>query len=196
MRSSVVLLAANIALVGLVMGGCNITVNVPTGDDGLSEAGVEQLHTAAPIVQTEDPRHVPLPETLVGQGDTIIVDQSVNVIVNIDEELPVIDLPDSTVLGFDNQTGYDIYIQYYADDEFQGVYVFDGETLLLDYPCLTVVELVSEDDIDPFTGELVDSFVLSDVYLNPDDFICGDALVLTFDAFTTEIIVEYIYLLP
>jgi len=74
----------------------------------------------------------------------------------------------------------------------QGVYVYDGETLLLDYPCLAEIELLSEDDIDPLTGIVVDSFDLYEVYYNPEDFLCGDAVILPFEAETIEIIVEYV----
>ena len=197
MRCRVMPLVLSVCLVGLVMGGCNLTLNVPPETTVQpSASGLQELDNSVGTVQTTDPRQVSLPDSLTSAGDTVVVDQSVNVVVNVNQEVATIDLPDRTVLGFDNQTGFDIYIQYYADNDFQGVYVYDGETLLLDYPCLSAIELVSEDDIDPFTGDLVDSLVLSEVYLNPEDFLCGDAVILPFEAFTTEIVVDYIDLLP
>jgi hypothetical protein len=43
----------------------------------------------------------------------------------------------------------------------------------------------------------VDSFDLSGiVYFNPDDFLCGDALILTFDPFTISARAEVVDLLP
>ena len=112
-------------------------------------------------------------------------------------DIDVVELPDRTVLGFENDTGWDIYITYYADDEFQGVYVYDGEALLLEYPCLSVIELISEDDVDPYTGVLVDSFDLTGVdFFNPDDFFCGDAFILNFDPYSVSARAEVIDLLP
>jgi len=61
------------------------------------------------------------------------------------------------------------------------VYVYDGETLLLEYPCLNVLELIQEDHVDPYRL-LVESFDLTGTnFFNPDDFICGDAFILNFD---------------
>ncbi len=60
--------------------------------------------------------------------------------------------------------------------------MYDGETLLLEYPCLFLIELLEEQDFDPFTGEFVDIFDLSGAFFeNPFDFECGDALILTID---------------
>jgi len=198
MRATILPLALLTVLTVLVPGGCNIDLQFVPGDgdtDGTSTGGVTRLRSAVGTVQADDPRAVDLPEVLVDAGDTVIINQDVNVIINIEDELVVEELPDVTVLGFDNQTGFDLYLRYLADDESQGVYVYDGETLLLEYPCLTVVELLSEDDLDPLDGLLVDSFELTDVYFNPDDFVCGDALVLVFDPLTVEITVELVELL-
>lgn len=163
-----------------VLGGCTFNL------------GLDRLASAVGTVQTTDPRDADLPDELVDEGDTVVIDADVNVIVDIEEDLAVIELPDSTVIGFDNQTGWDIYVQFLADGEPQGVYVFDGETLLLDYPCLGKIELLWEDDIDPFSGVVVDSFELGELYLNPEDFFCGDAIIFPFEADTVEIVVEYI----
>lgn len=134
-----------------------------------------------------------LPPVLVDRGDTIIINADVTVIVNPAVDIPPARLPDLTVLAFENDTDWDIYIKYFADGELQGIYVYQGEALLLGYPCLEVVELISEDDIDPFTGELVDSFDLTDyVFFNPEDFFCGDALIFNFDPFAVNVFVEVI----
>jgi hypothetical protein len=109
----------------------------------------------------------------------------------------LVELPNRTVLGFENDTGWDIYITYYVDGDWQDVYVYDGEALPLDYPCLSVIELISEDDIDPYTGAIVDSFDLTgNDYFNPDDFICGDAFILNFDPFSISARAEVVDLLP
>ncbi len=160
-----------------------------SGDDGLRE-----LEAEIEVLQEEDPRDVELPDALVDVGADVIIDADVDVIINIDEDVVVEELPDALLVGFENYTGYDIYVQYYADGELQGVFVYDGETLLLDYWCLTTLELVSEDDIDPLTGVLVDSWELAALYVNPDDFLCGDALIFVFDALGVELTYEVIEL--
>lgn len=43
-----------------------------------------------------------------------------------------------------------------------------------------MIELISEDDVHPVTGVLVDAFDLTGVnYFNPEDFGCGDAFILS-----------------
>lgn len=153
-----------------------------------------RLTSAVGVIQA---RPQTLPPVLVQEGDTILIDASVTIINDPVRDIVVVELPNRTVLGFENDTGWDIYIRYYADDELQGVYVYDGEALLLDYPCLDVIELISEDDVDPGTGLLVDSFDLTgDDYFNPDDFLCGDAFILNFDPFSVSARAEILDLLP
>lgn len=156
-----------------VLGGCS-------GDLDLElEDVLGGLRSAIGPIQT---RSQDLPPVLVDQGDTIIIDNRVTIIDDLDEDIVIVDVPNITVLTFENYTGRDIYLTYYADDQYQGVYVYDGETLLLEYPCLSVIELISEDDIDPFSGVLIDSFDLTGInFFNPEDFYCGDAYIITFD---------------
>jgi hypothetical protein len=71
-----------------------------------------------------------LPPALVQEGDTILIDASVTIIDDPAQDIVVVELPNRTVLGLENDTGWDIYIRYYADDELQGVYVYDGEVML------------------------------------------------------------------
>ena len=153
-----------------------------------------RLTDAVGVIQT---RPQTLPPVLVQEGDTILIDASVTIIDDPAQDIVVVELPDLTVLGFENDTGWDIYIQYFADGELQAVYVYDGEALLLEYPCLSVIELISEDDVDPGSGLLVDSFDLTgNDFFNPDDFICGDAFILNFDPFTINARAEVVDRLP
>lgn len=148
------------------------------------------LADAVGIIQS---RSQELPPVLVERGDEILIDADVTIIVNPSVDIVYADLPNLTVLAFENVTDWDIFIKYLADGELQGIYVYQGEALLLSYPCLGVVDLISEDDIDPFTGELVDSFDLTGFsYFNPEDFFCGDALILNFDPFSVNVSVEVI----
>lgn len=171
------------------------SLNLITGCGNQSFANaLNRLIDAVGDIQT---RPQALPPVLVQQGDTILIDASVTIINNPAQDIDIIELPNQTVLGFENDTGLDIFIQYFADDELQGVFVFDGEALLLNYPCLSVIELISEDDVDPVTGVLVDSFDLTgNDFFNPDDFICGDAFIVNFDPFSVNVRTEVIDLLP
>lgn len=177
------------ACLPLILGpGCPGVITIEIVDSAT------RLTNAVGPIQT---RPQTLPPILVEQGDTILIDNSVTIIVNPAQDLIVAELPNRTVLGFENDTGWDIYIRYFADGVLQGVYVYDGEALLLDYPCLSLIELLSEDDIDPFTGLLVDSFDLTGGdFFNPDDFICGDAFILNFDPWSIEARAEVVALLP
>jgi hypothetical protein len=186
MRSLRLLIAACLSL--SLVAGCPDQVVVDIGDVAA------RLTDAVGVVQTQPQT---LPPALVQQGDTILIDNSVTIIDNPAQDIVVVELPDRTVLGFENDTGWDIYIQYFADGDLQGVYVYDGEALLLEYPCLSVIELSSEDDVDPDTGLLVDSFDLTGAdFFNPDDFGCGDAFILNFDPSSVSARTEVVDLLP
>ena len=168
--------------------GCSGPISIDTGDI------FTRLADAVGVIQT---RPQTLPPVLVQEGDTILIDASVTIIDDPAQDIVVVELPNLTVLGFENDTGWDIYIQYFADGELQAVYVYDGEALLLEYPCLSVIELISEDDVDPDTGLLVDSFDLRGAdFFNPDDFACGDAFILNFDPFSVAARTEVVELLP
>lgn len=134
-------------------------------------------------IQQEDPEVIVLPPPLQDQGDVIIIDNSVTIINDIHEDVIIEELPDVVMIGFENLTDFDGYYRYLADGELQGIFVFSGETLLLEYPCLSDIELLSEDYFDPDTGVQADSFDINDgLFVNPFDFECGDALFITFDA--------------
>lgn len=180
------------ACLGLaVLTGCNLQVNVN------QTTAVERLTAAVTSVQADDPRTIDLPTPVVDRSDTVIIDDSVDVIVNIEQDLVAADLPDQTVLGIANHAGFDIYVRYFANAELQAVYVFDGDTLLLAYSCLDSVEFLSEDDFAPDTGELVDSFDLTNaLFVNPGDFICGDAFIVTFNPLDVEAVIQTVVLLP
>ncbi|MCA9244064.1 MAG: hypothetical protein KDA32_08930 [Phycisphaerales bacterium] len=171
-------IAATCGLIGLSMGGC------PNLEEVLSELEKLELtiDNSVNVVQTQDPRDPNFYPADFNQP--IIISNNADVIFDISTDLVVEVLPDITLLGLENITGYDIYVRYFVDGVEQGVLVFDGETLLLEYPCVDLVELASEEDFDPIDGVLVDAFDLSDAFFeNPFDFICGEALIITFDEF-------------
>jgi hypothetical protein len=164
-----------LSICALLCGGC------PAGVDVLAQIEAN-LNRTVDVIQTEDPRTAVLPTDLTDRGDTVFIDADVVVVTNVRTDLVVDTLPDVNLLGFENLTGDDIYLRYYAEDALQGVFVFDGETLLLEYPCLSDFELISENHFDPATGIFLESFDLAGgLFVNPDDYECGDAVILTFD---------------
>jgi len=185
MRALAVVLAACLSL--SVVGGC--------GDVGIDiDDLVVRLTDAVGVVQT---RPQTLPPVLQQRGDVIVINADVRIITDPAQDVFFAELPNRTVLAFENDTGRDIYIRYFADGILQGVFVFASEALLLEYPCLSVIELISEDDVDPFTGLLVDSFDLTGInYFNPEDFFCGDAFILNFDPFSVGARAEVVDLWP
>jgi hypothetical protein len=168
-------------LLPICIGGC------PDLEDIIDELDLDdielRINSNINQLQTSDPRFVNLPPALDSRGDTIIINNNVTIINNIREDIVIEELPDVTLVGFENLTGFDGYYQYFVDGDLQGVFVFDGETLLLEYPCLTEIELISEEYFDPFTGILEESFELDNaVFFRPVDFDCGDAFIITFTA--------------
>lgn len=164
-----------IVLALAIQGGCPIRI-----DNLLAEISTA-INDSVDSLQTEDWEDLDV-AGLEEQGDTVVINQNVTVITNVEEDLVVEELPDINLIGFENLTGFDIFVRYLADADEQGVLVYDGETLLLEYPCLGSIELLSEDDFDIYTGEFVQGFdIVGSLFLNPEDFLCGDAIILTFD---------------
>jgi hypothetical protein len=85
-----------------------------------------------------------------------------------------------------------MYLEYFIDGELQGILVYDGETLFLEYdPCVFEFELAFEDHFDVASGLFVESFDLQGTFFDEGiDYFCGDALILTFDEFDIVATVE------
>ncbi len=153
------------SLTVMCMGGnCNIDLDDLLDSLEDIEITINNTVNEVQVIDTTAPGAT-LPAGFNDTGDTIIIAENATVITDPSTQLVIEELPDITLLGIENITGFDIFIQYLVDGELQGVLVFDGETLLIEYPCLFDVELISEDDFDPFTGDLVDSFDLTGIFL-------------------------------
>jgi hypothetical protein len=117
--------------------------------------------------------------------DEIIIQEDVVIVDDVTDDLHGVVLADVTLLGIENLTGFDISVTYLVDGVLQRVLVFDGETLLLDYACIFELEILSEEDYNPFTGALEQEFVFEDLFfLEGVDYFCGEAVILTFDPVT------------
>lgn len=193
-RNERCLLAGVAVLLLGIMAGCPIDF----GDvlDELEDLELT-IDRSVNIIQEDDPRDVViLPADFYDRGDTIIIADDADVIVDVSQDLVIVELPDITLVGFENLTGFDVYITYAVDDEIQGVLVYDSETLLLEYPCLTLIELFSEEDFDPLSGVFLDEYDLSGIdFVNPFDFECGDAIIITIDPFSLTASAERIDLI-
>lgn len=112
--------------------------------------------------------------SVLGPTATIIADVSL---------IPIEVLPDVTVLTFENLTGVDIVISYFAEGFPEAVLVPDFTFVSIEYvPCLLDVQLDFEDDYHPVTGSYLGSFDLSDILLIEGlDYFCGDEILFTFD---------------
>ncbi|MEW6251372.1 MAG: hypothetical protein AB1716_12050 [Planctomycetota bacterium] len=181
MRRRGLVLVACAAVVAV--GGCPIRL----GEDALEDAEIRIGGAIAPV-QVVDPRSATLPVEFGGEGEAIVVDAEVGLVTDISTDVIVEEVPDLLLLGFENLTGTDIYLEYLVDGEFQAVFVFDGETLLLDYFCAEEVVLITEEHFDPVTGVLIEFFEFEEVFLLGFDYECGDALIFTFTPI--EILVE------
>jgi hypothetical protein len=163
----------------MVLGGgaCpNATVNIEL------DQAVENIDRSVTTIQETDVTTIDVPEAAVERDDVVVVEETAIVITNVREDFIVRPVEDFLVLGFDNQTGRDIFVDYEVDGDFQSVFVFDNETVLIEYNCILEVHLLGEDDYDPFTDEFIESFDLADFfYFEGEDYDCGDLLVLTID---------------
>jgi hypothetical protein len=135
------------------------------------------IYNSVNDVQVVDPR-----DEVIPGGNTIVLQPEVIFVDDISDDLDDSSLPDITLLAWENQTGFDLYLEYAVDGILQSIFVFDGETIFLEYPCLFDIELLLEEDYDPLTGQLVffDDTLPGTIFFNPDDFICGDAVIFTF----------------
>ena len=156
--------------------GCNINIA-----DLLDELDLDDLEitiiNSVNEVQVVDPRTEVIPG-----GNTIVLADEVVFVDDISQDLVGASLPDITLLAIENQTGFDLYLEFAVDGVLQSIFVFDGETVFLEYLCLFDIELLLEEDYDPITGDLVflDDTLPGTIFFNPDDFLCGDAVIFTF----------------
>ena len=191
MRSGSILRAV-LVLAGLIvanLGGCQISIQ----QSSLNNAETQLQNDTTGNFQSVDPRSGPVPSGAGALGDTVVLDPSVTVVTDVATDITPQAAPDLTVVGFDNRTTFDAYIRYAVNGVVQGVFVYDETTLLLDYPCIDTVELLSEDHFDPSSGVFVEGFDLTGtLFQRPVDFDCGDTFILTFDpeaiTATTEVI--------
>ena len=174
-KSRVMAAAAPVIVLFLLSAGC--VIRVPSELADLADS----IDALVGVIQDEDPRDI----DLAGDDDDrfdVELDDDAEFIDDIEEDLDLDDLDDIVLLGFENLTGFDLFIGFNIDDEFQGIFVLNGETLLLEYDCFDELELLFEDDFEPETGVFIEEFDLLDSLFEIEvDYECGDALIVTFD---------------
>ena len=168
----------------LLSAGC--VISVPSDLANLA-ASIDDL---VGEIQDVDPRDI----DLFGEDDDLLdveLDDDAEFIDDIEDDLDLDDLDDIVLLGIENLTGFDLFIGFNIDGEFQGVFVFNGETLLLEYDCFDELELIFEDDFEPETGVFIEEFDLFDSLFEIEvDYDCGDALIVTFDLDEIVVVTE------
>lgn len=113
----------------------------------------------------------------------IFLDPNVGPIADIDRDISGDRLGRTTLVGFENLTGFDIYLEYEVNGRFQSVFVAVDETLLLDYGCIDTIRLLLEQDYSPNSGRLVQEFDLGGAtFFSPEDFFCGEAFIISIDS--------------
>lgn len=168
---------AAFSMLALPTGGCLDPDELEDIIDELDEIEIE-INQNVDILQAD--RDFDLPSDL--DESDIIIDDGAVIVDDVQEDIVIDDLPASTLIGFENLTGFDGYYEFFVEDDFQGVFVFDGETLLLEYDCLDDLELVGERYFDPGTGLEEEAFDVTDgLFLRGPDYECGDAIIFSFD---------------
>ena len=155
--------------------GCNVD---STQLEQLIQQAGDQVNRTIDNLQNNGPGTFVIPSGATQDNWNLAPDaQFIN---NFDQQVTPSEVSDTSFLAFDNQTGFDIYLQYTVDGTGEAIFVADGETALLQYPCIGEVVLDTEDDFDPVTGDAGQTWNFNNVsYSNPYDFGCGDLLLLT-----------------
>lgn len=162
--------------------GCPSSDDIEDIIDELDDIEIE-IEQNVNEIQTIIPADDDFPDVLIQDvgPDVIIIEDNATIITDVQETIIIEELPDITIVGFENVTFFDAYYEYFVNGVYQAIFVFSGETLLIEYPCLDDIEIVSEQYFDIDTGLLVDSFELDGaVFFNPEDFGCGDAFIVSF----------------
>jgi hypothetical protein len=160
----------------LAAGGCPTAVPGPADGAGGLQHAADVINGRGGVIQSEDPRDLSPPS-----DQDIVIDETAALIDDVLADLDPATLDQIVLVAIENHTDFDLSVGYNVDDEFQGVFVFSGETLLLEYDCFDRIELLFEDDFEPETGLFVGGFDLLDsLFVRPDNFLCGDVLFVTF----------------
>lgn len=142
------------------------------------------INTSVNQLQTVDPRG---PNVMLPGGRELMITDGVDLITDPGDQIDPNEFDDSLLVGFENTSENDMYIEYAVDDEFQSVYVYPGETILLEYPCAMSIEVTLEEDWDSLDFTLVNTLDWSGTtFTNPDDFDCASALIISMDGMSVD----------
>lgn len=137
------------------------------------------INTNVNQVQSRDPRD---PGVMLPGGKNLMITEGVDFITDPGDQIDPNSFDDSLLLGVENTSADDMYVEFLVDDEFQSIYVFTGETVLLEYPCATTIEITLEEDYSPGDFTLVNTLDWTGTtFTNPEDFDCGSALIISMD---------------
>lgn len=132
-------------------------------------------------LQETDIFNGPRPQGADDRGFDVDLRDGVNVITDPEVDLRDIKVDAATLLAFDNDTRFDMFIDFEVDGVPQSVLVYAGETTLLEYPCFATIVPLAEWDFDPASGDYVGGYDLGGT---PNmDMFPGDPTMGDFDDF-------------
>ncbi len=174
------MLSSMVAL-GLVAGvgntGCNTDLTALVQE--LGNFDFSGLLGAVGQLQSVDPRG---PGVMLPDDREVNVIEGANFITDFENQLGPQGFEDSVLVGFENVSDADMFIEYTVGDMPQALFVFDGEALFFEYPCADSIAVTRFESYDPDTFDLLDEQDLADTtFAAEDDFECGDVLFLEFD---------------
>lgn len=174
------MLSSMVAL-GLVAGvgntGCNTDLTELVRE--LGNFDFSGLIGAVGQFQSVDPRG---PGVMLPDDREVNVIEGANFITDFENQLGPEDFEDSVLIGFENTSDADMFIEFTVGDMPQALFVFDGEALFFEYPCADSIAVTRFETYDSDTFDLLDEQDLTDTtFAAEDDFDCGDVLFLEFD---------------
>ena len=168
---------------GLPIPPGGIVAGTTATSPGSGPALAAQISAAAGAIQDQDPTGDPaaltLPKDLTVRGDRMMLAPGASVITDAGSQLAP--LADTALVALQNATGFDMYVRFAVDGAEQGLLIYSGQSLLIQYPCPETIVLLSEDLFELGTGQFVSSYdLLQTTFVGQADFQCGDLLVIPF----------------
>lgn len=191
---------AGLLLVGALLAGsvgCTGVID-PAQASALLQQAVDGFNSVIDNLQ----QGVQVPENVTQQTSTAItqINQELGTNVNINIDVNILGSARfidnfgqdvtyqegiaSVFVAFTNVTGNDIWVEYFIDNTEQSVYVYSGDSLVVEYDCNLfsplLIATVAEVDFDPVTGSFLAAFPFTQLNIARGTFDCGDLVEFTF----------------
>lgn len=157
--------------------GCNTDLTALVQE--LGNFDFSGLLGAVGQVQSVDPRG---PDFMVPGNRQVNIAPGAEFITDFESQLGPDSFEDSVLIGFENASDADMFIEFSVGDMPQSLFVFDGEAIFFEFECATSVSVTKIETFDPMTFDLLDEQEFTDTTFEADtDFVCGDVLFLEYD---------------